>query len=71
MHFLNINRINLCKMWIINLLLLIQVADFGMASLQPRGSMLETSCGSPHYACPEVIRVRSSFGTFFSAACAK
>ncbi len=22
------------------------------------GSMLETSCGSPHYACPEVIRVR-------------
>ena len=21
------------------------------------GSMLETSCGSPHYACPEVIRV--------------
>ena len=29
-----------------------------MASLQPRGSMLETSCGSPHYACPEVIRVR-------------
>lgn len=28
-----------------------------MASLQPQGSMLETSCGSPHYACPEVIRV--------------
>jgi len=27
-----------------------------MASLQPMGSMLETSCGSPHYACPEVIR---------------
>ncbi len=45
--------------------LLIQVADFGMASLQPRGSMLETSCGSPHYACPEVIRVSSIYGTFF------
>ena len=28
-----------------------------MASLQVDGSMLETSCGSPHYACPEVIRV--------------
>lgn len=36
----------------------IRVADFGMASLQVEGSMLETSCGSPHYACPEVIRVR-------------
>lgn len=35
----------------------IKIADFGMASLQPVGSMLETSCGSPHYACPEVIRV--------------
>ena len=35
----------------------IKVADFGMASLQPGASMLETSCGSPHYACPEVIRV--------------
>ncbi|XP_014251369.1 serine/threonine-protein kinase BRSK2 isoform X2 [Cimex lectularius] len=34
----------------------IKIADFGMASLQPGGSMLETSCGSPHYACPEVIR---------------
>ena len=35
----------------------IKVADFGMASLQPEGYLLETSCGSPHYACPEVIRV--------------
>ncbi|CAL1289899.1 unnamed protein product, partial [Larinioides sclopetarius] len=34
----------------------IRIADFGMASLQMDGSMLETSCGSPHYACPEVIR---------------
>nr|ACV87297.1 POPK-1 kinase protein [Phallusia mammillata] len=34
----------------------IKVADFGMASLQPEGYLLETSCGSPHYACPEVIR---------------
>lgn len=32
-----------------------------MASLQPAGSMLETSCGSPHYACPEVIRVSRTF----------
>ncbi|KAG7334581.1 hypothetical protein KOW79_001177 [Hemibagrus wyckioides] len=34
----------------------IRVADFGMASLQVGDSLLETSCGSPHYACPEVIR---------------
>ncbi|CAH0699517.1 unnamed protein product [Spodoptera exigua] len=38
----------------------IKIADFGMASLQPAGSLLETSCGSPHYACPEVIRVRTT-----------
>lgn len=38
----------------------IKIADFGMASLQPAGSMLETSCGSPHYACPEVIRVSTT-----------
>ncbi|KAH9394599.1 Serine/threonine-protein kinase brsk1 [Tyrophagus putrescentiae] len=34
----------------------IKIADFGMASLQMDGSMLETSCGSPHYASPEIIR---------------
>ncbi|KAI5632490.1 protein kinase domain-containing protein [Phthorimaea operculella] len=38
----------------------IKIADFGMASLQPAGSLLETSCGSPHYACPEVIRPAGS-----------
>ncbi|KAL7749066.1 serine/threonine-protein kinase gin4 [Sorochytrium milnesiophthora] len=34
----------------------IKLADFGMASLQQTGKMLETSCGSPHYASPEIIR---------------
>lgn len=43
----------------------IKIADFGMASLQPAGSMLETSCGSPHYACPEVIRVSVLILYFF------
>ncbi|KAI9275312.1 kinase-like domain-containing protein [Sporodiniella umbellata] len=33
----------------------IKIADFGMASLQPKGSLLETSCGSPHYASPEIV----------------
>ncbi|XP_065070754.1 serine/threonine-protein kinase BRSK2-like [Rhopilema esculentum] len=34
----------------------VKIADFGMASVQPFNSMLETSCGSPHYAAPEVVR---------------
>ncbi|KAJ8657249.1 hypothetical protein O0I10_007065 [Lichtheimia ornata] len=33
----------------------IKIADFGMASLQPAESMLQTSCGSPHYASPEIV----------------
>ncbi|KAI8996586.1 kinase-like domain-containing protein [Trametes punicea] len=33
----------------------IKVADFGMAVWQGKGSMLQTACGSPHYAAPEVI----------------
>lgn len=34
----------------------IKIADFGMASLQVPTKMLETSCGSPHYASPEIIK---------------
>ncbi|WEW56734.1 serine/threonine-protein kinase gin4 [Emydomyces testavorans] len=33
----------------------IKIADFGMAALQPAGHWLNTSCGSPHYASPEII----------------
>ncbi|KAF9100898.1 hypothetical protein BGX29_006154 [Mortierella sp. GBA35] len=33
----------------------VKIADFGMASLQKAGRLLETSCGSPHYASPEVV----------------
>ncbi|MEJ1287715.1 BR serine/threonine kinase 1 [Cricetulus griseus] len=40
----------------------IRIADFGMASLQVGDSLLETSCGSPHYACPEVIKVSEGPG---------
>jgi serine/threonine protein kinase len=48
----------------------IKIADFGMASLQPAGFMLETSCGSPHYACPEVIRVSNILRfIYFLCAC--
>ena len=34
----------------------IKIVDFGMAALQPMNKWLETPCGSPHYASPEVIR---------------
>lgn len=34
----------------------IKIADFGMASLMEEGTLLETSCGSPHYASPEVVK---------------
>lgn len=33
----------------------VKIADWGMASLMRNGALLETSCGSPHYASPEVI----------------
>lgn len=33
----------------------IKLADFGMGALMKRGEFLETSCGSPHYASPEVV----------------
>ncbi|KAJ7686665.1 hypothetical protein B0H17DRAFT_1071469 [Mycena rosella] len=34
---------------------LIKIADWGMAAFAPPSLQLETSCGSPHYASPEVV----------------
>lgn len=34
---------------------LIKIADWGMAALAPPELKLETSCGSPHYASPEIV----------------
>lgn len=34
----------------------VKIADWGMATFQTPYAQLETSCGSPHYASPEVIR---------------
>mmetsp|Transcript_37419 Transcript_37419/g.38099 ORF Transcript_37419/g.38099 Transcript_37419/m.38099 type:complete len:469 (-) Transcript_37419:117-1523(-) len=33
----------------------VKICDFGMTNLNPPGQFLETSCGSPHYAAPEVV----------------
>eukprot|EP01064_Diplonema_japonicum_P002144 TRINITY_DN11375_c0_g2_i1.p1 TRINITY_DN11375_c0_g2~~TRINITY_DN11375_c0_g2_i1.p1 ORF type:complete len:276 (+),score=15.74 TRINITY_DN11375_c0_g2_i1:62-889(+) len=41
----------------------LKIADFGMASAIPREGYLETSCGSPHYACPEIVRSEKYHGT--------
>lgn len=40
----------------------IKIVDFGMAALQPANKWLTTSCGSPHYASPEVIRAEQYRG---------
>ncbi|CAO1631031.1 unnamed protein product [Sympodiomycopsis kandeliae] len=42
---------------------IVKVADFGMAALQPIERMLETSCGSPHYASPEIVSGKSYNGS--------
>eukprot|EP01028_Stygiella_incarcerata_P013562 TRINITY_DN82781_c0_g1_i1.p1 TRINITY_DN82781_c0_g1~~TRINITY_DN82781_c0_g1_i1.p1 ORF type:complete len:548 (-),score=180.22 TRINITY_DN82781_c0_g1_i1:201-1844(-) len=34
----------------------VKIADFGMANLMRDGEFLASSCGSPHYASPEVVR---------------
>ncbi|CAK5274766.1 unnamed protein product [Mycena citricolor] len=34
---------------------IIKIADWGMAAFAPPSLELETSCGSPHYASPEIV----------------
>lgn len=41
----------------------IKIADFGMAALETSDKMLETSCGSPHYASPEIVAGKSYHGS--------
>ncbi|KZT51690.1 Pkinase-domain-containing protein [Calocera cornea HHB12733] len=41
----------------------VKIADFGMATFQRDGGLLETSCGSPHYAAPEIISGRPYHGS--------
>lgn len=43
--------------------LTVRLIDFGMAALQPKGRLLSTPCGSPHYAAPEVVSSRPYDGT--------
>lgn len=40
----------------------IKIIDFGMAALHQNDQMLKTSCGSPHYAAPELLKNNSYRG---------
>lgn len=40
----------------------IKIADFGMAALEVDLKLLETSCGSPHYASPEIVAGQNYHG---------
>ncbi|CAH6721017.1 serine/threonine-protein kinase Gin4p [[Candida] jaroonii] len=40
----------------------IKIADFGMAALEIDNKLLETSCGSPHYASPEIVAGKNYHG---------
>ena len=40
----------------------IKIADFGLANWLEDGNFLDTSCGSPNYAAPEVISGRMYAG---------
>ncbi|CAI4044665.1 hypothetical protein SKDZ_11G1090 [Saccharomyces kudriavzevii ZP591] len=40
----------------------IKIADFGMAALELPNKLLKTSCGSPHYASPEIVMGRPYHG---------
>ncbi|KAI0312160.1 kinase-like domain-containing protein [Amylostereum chailletii] len=42
---------------------LIKIADWGMATFAPPSLELDTSCGSPHYASPEIVNGHKYQGT--------
>lgn len=48
----------------------IKLIDFGMATYQPEGELLTMSCGSPHYAAPEIMEVSRTYEPVLSACCA-
>ncbi|KAI8137338.1 kinase-like domain-containing protein [Fennellomyces sp. T-0311] len=41
---------------------ILKIADFGMATIQPSECLLKTSCGSPHYASPEIVTGKPYYG---------
>lgn len=41
----------------------VKIADFGMSTLDSLNGLLRTSCGSPHYASPEIVRGQTYSGS--------
>ncbi|KAF7720839.1 hypothetical protein EC973_005982 [Apophysomyces ossiformis] len=41
---------------------LVKIADFGMATIQSSDRLLQTSCGSVHYASPEIVQGKPYYG---------
>lgn len=51
-----------------NLLLLPQIADFGLSNLYHKDRLLQTFCGSPLYASPEIVNGRPYHGPEVSSS---
>ena len=44
----------------------VKIADFGLSNLMKDGEFLNTSCGSPNYAAPEVVSGKLYAGMYVS-----
>ena len=48
--------------WVISFTFLLLYADFGLSNAQKPGALLQTHCGSPEYAAPELFIPGREYG---------